>query len=93
MPPTMNMPPQMVPPPIGHHQIGPGMLPMMPLPVHQLNPSIVPRSAGSDDHQQIDKRNEQSAPQGWRSRDNREKERDYRERDRKFQLFTKILQF
>lgn len=101
MPPTiMNMPPQMVPPPqhnINPNMIGgpPGMPPMMPPPV--MNPSIPPnRGPGpSDDHRgvgvgnnpQMDKRNDQ-APQGWRSRDTREKERDYRERDRKLELFV-----
>lgn len=101
MPPTiMSMPPQMVPPPPNQHNINPnmiggppGMPPMMP-PV--MNPSILPnRGPGlPEDHrgvggvgtnQQMDKRNEQP-PQGWRSRDTREKERDYRERDRKLKL-------
>lgn len=98
MPPTiMSMPPQMVPPPPQHNinpnMIGgpPGMPPMMPPPV--MNPSIQPNRGpgppedhrgvgGIGNNQQMDKRNEQP-PQGWRSRDTREKERDYRERDRK----------
>ena len=106
MPPTMmNMPPQMVPPPqhnMNPNMIGgpPGMPPMMPPPV--MNPSIPNRGPGlSEDHrgigigggssQLMDKRNDQ-APQGWRSRDTREKERDYRERDRKSKIVFKNVQ-
>lgn len=100
MPPNMmNVPPQMVPPPqhnMGMGPIGPpGMPPMMPPPV--INPSIPP-NRGNDDHrnnQQMDKRNEPVQPPAWRSRDTRDKERDYRERDRglckcNFNTYTSI---
>lgn len=74
----MNVPPQMVPPP--QHNFPPGMPPMMPPPV--INPQIS-QNRGNEDHrnkQPIDKRNETAPPpQAWRPRD---KERDYRERDR-----------
>lgn len=104
MPPNiMNMPPQMVPPP--QHNINmigpPGMPPMMPPPV--MNPTIPP-NRGPDDHRgaianvsgvgsnqpSLDKRNEQAPPQGWRSRDTREKERDYRDRDRTLKFVFNI---
>lgn len=86
----MNVPPQMVPPP--QHNLNligpPGMPPMMPPPV--MNPSMPP-NRGNEDHrnsQPMDKRNESGPPSQWRSRetreprDTRDKERDYRERDR-----------
>lgn len=91
MPPNMmNVPPQMVPPP--QHNLNiigpPGLPPMMPPPV--MNPQIPPNRvvgvAGvNDDHRNkppMDKRNEAAPPQAWRSRETRDKERDYRERDR-----------
>lgn len=85
MPPNMmNVPPQMVPPPQHNmNLIGPpGMPPMMPPPV--MNPSIPPNRNNEDhrNNQSLDKRNESGPPPQWRPRDNRDKERDYRERDR-----------
>lgn len=86
MPPNMmNVgPPQMVPPPQHNmSMIGPpGMPPMMPPPV--MNPSMPP-NRGNEDHRNnppMDKRNEAGPPPNWRPRDTRDKERDYRERDR-----------
>lgn len=85
MPPNMmNVPPQMVPPPQHNmNMIGPpGMPPMMPPPV--MNPSMPPNRSNEDHRSNppIDKRNESGPPSNWRSRDTREKERDYRDRER-----------
>lgn len=94
MPPAMmNVPPQMVPPPQHNmNLIGPpGMPPMMPPPV--ISPSIPP-NRGNEDHRNsqptMDKRNEAAPPPAWRSRETRDKERDYRDRDRgKAKLYLK----
>lgn len=91
--PPGGMPPMM--PPVMNPTIPPNRGGLGPVPVPEdhrgggvVGSSVVSVISGS---QPIDKRNEQAPPQGWRSRDTREKERDYRDRDRKLKSCVRVL--